>query len=1129
MDPQIVVRATGDFRRLYSDLDKGEARFGRFGSKAKAAVAGAAVAGTAAVVKLGIESVKSASASQQSLGATQTVFGKYANTVIKRSQQAADAVGLSANEYRELGNVTGAMLQNSGAPLREVTGLTQKLTKRAADLAATYGGTTKEAIESVNSLLRGEADPIERYGVSIKQADVNARLAAKGLDKLEGSAKKQAEQQARLELLFRQTAKAAGQFDRESDTLAGSSQRLGAKVDDLEAKFGQLLIPALTDAATWAGDVVVPALEDLADWLSENKDEFGELGTTIKDQLLPPLKAGADIVETAVDVFGALPPPVKELAVEAGLAAMVLPKLSAAVQSVSAMATTMAGNITDAETRTKGLAQAARSAAGIGGMLALTQSVTTSNDAISAVSTVAGGALLGFSVGGPWGAAIGAGAGAFAGLARNTDDAVDSTEALRIESEKYMSILNQVTGAVTQATKATALKRLEDSGALATGIQLGLTQRQLVNAAVGQEGATRKLNNALFAAGVVFDDTGAAVLQYDDANRLMQGDLILLSQVVGDNTRKVDENAKKVRDAARATLDLTALQGKVPKRVYTAIEATGINPTVRGIAKVAEKYGLLPEQVQAVIDVTGVETSVRDVGKVREQLRNVADEPGKQASKAKAGSRKLGKAIPDGATEGLVPGLKALKRELKSGVDRSTAGAQGPATTGGLTVGGNLGLGMYQGLGVWIGPVTQRAVSMVREAVAGAKREGKIESPSKETDYLGQMLGQGLADGMARTTGKNKKAAGALVKSVVSSITGGLAGADKALAAVTRTVEKGIKGKKDEQREKRVLKNLRDQYAAIRANGRAQDALESGSYLRYLSKASKLYKDMTRAGVANLQEARDALKSLTDQYAEYARAARDAVVATGNITQLGRGDDGTVTLKGLLDELSQKVIGAERFDVLVQQLAKQGLSQTSIDQMLAAGPDAALATAEAIATGGKAAIAQMNDLQSRLGAAGDRLGAAMAKRYYGAGVEAAKGVVAGLESQDAALDRAATRLGKNLVKAVRKALRSNSPSKEFEDIADDVTGGLTLQLDANQTYVKRSGQGMATALVKGFSTPKLAADVLAGGGRAGAAGVQRVELRLTAEQLSAAQRGKAILVDIDAARTAGARAKAVTL
>lgn len=260
----IVVSIVGDNRRLSSAVDSSRSQLGKLGGFAKGAglaVAGGMVVAGAAVAKFGADSVKAASDSQQSLGATRTVFGKYADDVIARSKDSAKAIGVSANQYRELSNVVGASLSGAGVPMQKAADLTDKLNVRAADLAATFGGTTSDAVSAFSSLLRGEADPIERYGISVKQSDVNARLAAAGQDKLTGAALKQAEMQARLDLAFQQSSKSAGAFGRESDTLANRQQILGAMWEDLKAKAGSVLLPALTSLGTYAINTLMPALE----------------------------------------------------------------------------------------------------------------------------------------------------------------------------------------------------------------------------------------------------------------------------------------------------------------------------------------------------------------------------------------------------------------------------------------------------------------------------------------------------------------------------------------------------------------------------------------------------------------------------------------------------------------------------------------------------------------------------------------------------------------------------------------------------------------------------------------------------------------------------------------------------
>lgn len=246
------------YDRLGRNMDRTSGRAGKLGS-ALGGVARrfgplAAAAAAAGVVKIGVSSIQAASRVEQAFGAIDAVFGKNADVVKAWAKRAATDVGLAKSEYAELATVLGSMLKNNG--MKEFAGATQDLIFKGADLAAQFGGSTKEAIEAISSLLRGERDPIERYGVSIKQADINARLAAEGLTKLSGSAKKQAEQQAVLKLLNDQTSSSYKAFSRESDTLAHKQQVLGARWENLQATLGQKLLPVATKLVGWLADTV---------------------------------------------------------------------------------------------------------------------------------------------------------------------------------------------------------------------------------------------------------------------------------------------------------------------------------------------------------------------------------------------------------------------------------------------------------------------------------------------------------------------------------------------------------------------------------------------------------------------------------------------------------------------------------------------------------------------------------------------------------------------------------------------------------------------------------------------------------------------------------------------------------
>jgi hypothetical protein len=264
----VRIRFDGDAQGLQRASQQGGKAIqgwrARFGEMNRAAVT-ASTGVLGAAVLAGKHLVDLASQAQQSLGAVDSVFGESAAQVKQWADQAATSVGLSANAYRELATVTGAQLRNMGVAQDQVAGQTDELIRLGADLAATYGGTTADAVAALGSLLRGETDPIERYGVSIKAADINARLAAKGLDDLEGAEAKTAKTQALMALLTEQTAAAQGQFSRETDTAAGQTQRAQAQFENLRTELGAQLLPIYTQLMEFVSSTALPFLKENQD------------------------------------------------------------------------------------------------------------------------------------------------------------------------------------------------------------------------------------------------------------------------------------------------------------------------------------------------------------------------------------------------------------------------------------------------------------------------------------------------------------------------------------------------------------------------------------------------------------------------------------------------------------------------------------------------------------------------------------------------------------------------------------------------------------------------------------------------------------------------------------------------
>jgi hypothetical protein len=194
---------------------------------------------------------------EQSVGAIDTVFKAGAGSMHDWAASAATDVGLTKNEYSTLGTLIGSQLKNGGTAMDELAPKTKELIGTGADLASMFGGTTQDAVAALSSALKGERDPIERYGVSLNQAKIDAEAAALGFKKVGGSWSGQATQAATLSLIMKQTADAHGNFARESDTVAHKQQVLQATMGNAAATLGTALLPIMSAA--------LPIIQGMAD------------------------------------------------------------------------------------------------------------------------------------------------------------------------------------------------------------------------------------------------------------------------------------------------------------------------------------------------------------------------------------------------------------------------------------------------------------------------------------------------------------------------------------------------------------------------------------------------------------------------------------------------------------------------------------------------------------------------------------------------------------------------------------------------------------------------------------------------------------------------------------------------
>ena len=290
----------------------------------------AAAAGVVGVGKFFGDAIKGASDLEQSVGAVEAVFKGQAAAIKQASNEAAKNLGMTKSEYNDLAATLGSLLKNKG--IKDFTGQTQNLIGLGADLAAQFGGSSKQAVEALSSALRGETDPIEQYGVSLSEASIAAEGAALGFGKpiknldeirvkqqkaviaqrayneavakygknsdeavaaearllgaqsvlakaMEGKNQKLTDQEkamAALSLIEKQTADAQGANAREQDTYAGRVARLSAAWENFKAVIGGPIIAVL---ARLMGGLtgVINVAKDMFEGVAGGTDKVGLL------------------------------------------------------------------------------------------------------------------------------------------------------------------------------------------------------------------------------------------------------------------------------------------------------------------------------------------------------------------------------------------------------------------------------------------------------------------------------------------------------------------------------------------------------------------------------------------------------------------------------------------------------------------------------------------------------------------------------------------------------------------------------------------------------------------------------------------------------------------------------------
>jgi len=289
----ILPSFRGGSRAIQDQLDQPARRAGVGGGRAYGSGMSEGIGGTAKkifaplaaafagakVVDFFKDAIGGASDLNEASTKTQAIFGKATDSVNKFAAGGAKALGQTQLQVLDAAASFGTFGKAAGKTGPDLAKFSTKLVGLSTDLASFYNVDPAQAAEDISAGLRGEAEPLRKYGILLDDASLRAEAMRQGLIKTTKTAlTPQNKVLAANALIFRSTKDAQGDFKRTSGGLANQQRILAASFSDLKTNIGKAFLPVIVNVAKFMNDKVVPALYTAKDAVAGLFQRFKDSG-----------------------------------------------------------------------------------------------------------------------------------------------------------------------------------------------------------------------------------------------------------------------------------------------------------------------------------------------------------------------------------------------------------------------------------------------------------------------------------------------------------------------------------------------------------------------------------------------------------------------------------------------------------------------------------------------------------------------------------------------------------------------------------------------------------------------------------------------------------------------------------
>ncbi len=193
--------------------------------------------------------IRAASDFEEATSKVNVIFGRASKSVKAFADTAARELGQSKQAVLDAAGAFGTFGKAAGLAGEDLSLFTTDFVTLATDLASFNNTTPEEAVQAIGAALRGEAEPLRRFGVLLNDATLKAEAMELGIYKGSGALTAQQKILAAQSAIYKQTGDAQGDFARTADGLANKQRTLSALFKNFQIQLGQQLLPAATDFA----------------------------------------------------------------------------------------------------------------------------------------------------------------------------------------------------------------------------------------------------------------------------------------------------------------------------------------------------------------------------------------------------------------------------------------------------------------------------------------------------------------------------------------------------------------------------------------------------------------------------------------------------------------------------------------------------------------------------------------------------------------------------------------------------------------------------------------------------------------------------------------------------------------